>query len=75
MRNSDHERVKMMQREWLPFLNRYAILAASFSMFGFALIVLIFRSQAVGLPGIILAVLTLLMALFLLWVYLSNTHT
>lgn len=65
----------MMQREWLPFLNRYAILAASFSMFGFALIVLIFRSQAVGLPGIILAVLTLLMALFLLWVYLSNTHT
>ena len=63
-----------MGREWLPFLNRYGILAASFSMFGFALIVLFFRSQDVELPGIILAVLILFMALFLLWTYLSHTH-
>jgi hypothetical protein len=60
-----------MSRNILPFLNRYAMLGAAFSFLVLAL-VLIFRSQMPGVAAIIFAAVMVLLAMFLLSVYMRN---
>ncbi len=56
------------------FLNRYGILAASFALFGFAL-VLLSRAHDLGSfanIAVMLAVVIIVAAAFLLFIYISN---
>ena len=60
-----------MGRDMQSFLDRYAILGAAISLFGFA-VVLLFRLSVLGVAAIIGAVVMVLLAVFLFSVYVRN---
>jgi hypothetical protein len=67
-------RRKIMGRDWRSFLNRYGIVAAAFSLVGFGLVLILSRARDLGGVAVLFGVVFIVIALFLLRVYLAHPH-